>query len=609
MGGLLTRAVFRLEMWHARECLFIGDGKIPSQKVKGANERINVEYIFKYNVRTLKNMVETVAIAKATSYDEEELKESLNNLFSLMGLNPDNPFKEIITPGMTVFIKPNFVASKWRESCSKNGDIYSVITHPALIMGVADYVAIALDGKGKIIIGDNPSIDADFDELMELTQIGKMRNRYDVPCEIIDMRPLVCKELKDYGVKDKMTPQRGDPKGCVTVNLGNNSQFYGIDSSLFRGVFDERDETIASHTGDTQLYSYGKSLFDADVYISIPKMKTHQKAGVTLNLKGLVGSNTNKNQLVHWRIGYPEMGGDEYPSEKDWIESKNIKVTHRGAWPGNDTIWRMVVDLYNGLLTQRRKYITIVDGIYAGEGRGPFCPDLKKAGVIIGGTNLLVTDIVTTRLMGINPMKIRHLDYYIKGDWNYYDNILVMSDCIETDNFFTRDDSYLNFKVNDNWSDVKYNSQDVKQDKKYKIGYTAGVYDLFHIGHLNLLKKAKKMCDYLIVGVTTDELVSYKHKKAVIPFSERASIVQSIEYVDKVVPQTSMNKMDACRQYKFDVMFVGDDWKGTDKWKKYEEEFKSIGVDIIYFPYTIGTSSTLLNETLLKIRGEHNDSR
>ena len=131
--------------------------------------------------------------------------------------------------------------------------------------------------------------------------------------------------------------------------------------------------------------------------------------------------------------------------------------------------------------------------------------------------------------------------------------------------------------------------------------------DLFHIGHLNLLKKAKDMCDYLIVGVTTDELVSYKHKKSVIPFDERIQIVQAIEYVDKAVPQTSMDKMFAWEQYHFDVIFVGDDWKGTDKWNKFEEEFKKVGVEIVYFPYTKGTSSTLLNETLLKIRGEKND--
>ena len=136
------------------------------------------------------------------------------------------------------------------------------------------------------------------------------------------------------------------------------------------------------------------------------------------------------------------------------------------------------------------------------------------------------------------------------------------------------------------------------------IGYTTGVYDLFHIGHLNLLRKAKAQCDYLIVGVTTDELVSYKHKRAVIPFEERIQIVEAIRYVDQVVPQESMDKMAAWEKYHFDVMFVGDDWKGTDKWNKIEADLEKVGAKVVYFPYTKGTSSTLLNETLIKLRNE-----
>lgn len=138
--------------------------------------------------------------------------------------------------------------------------------------------------------------------------------------------------------------------------------------------------------------------------------------------------------------------------------------------------------------------------------------------------------------------------------------------------------------------------------KKYKIGYTTGVYDLFHIGHLNLLRRAKEQCDYLIVGVTVDELVSYKNKKAVIPFEERLEIVKAIRYVDLAVPQTTMDKMEAWKEYHFDAMFVGDDWKGTDLWMERERVFKEVGVDIVYFPYTQSTSSTQLRDVLLKIQ-------
>lgn len=136
------------------------------------------------------------------------------------------------------------------------------------------------------------------------------------------------------------------------------------------------------------------------------------------------------------------------------------------------------------------------------------------------------------------------------------------------------------------------------------IGYTTGVYDLFHIGHLNLLRNAKSVCDKLIVGVTTDELVSYKFKKSVIPFTERMEIVRSIKYVDAVIPQESMDKFEMWKKLKFDVMVVGDDWYASEKWQELENQFQEVGVRIIYFPYTKGTSSTVLNETLKKIRNE-----
>ena len=136
------------------------------------------------------------------------------------------------------------------------------------------------------------------------------------------------------------------------------------------------------------------------------------------------------------------------------------------------------------------------------------------------------------------------------------------------------------------------------------IGYTTGVFDLFHIGHLNLLKNAKGLCDKLVVGVTTDELVSYKNKQAVIPFNERLDIVQNIKLVDVAVPQDSMDKIEAWNKIKFDVMFVGDDWYETPKWKELDENFKSLGVKIVYFSYTKGTSSTLINKTLERLRKE-----
>jgi len=131
------------------------------------------------------------------------------------------------------------------------------------------------------------------------------------------------------------------------------------------------------------------------------------------------------------------------------------------------------------------------------------------------------------------------------------------------------------------------------------IGYTTGVFDLFHIGHLNILRNAKSMCDHLIVGVTTDELVEQrKNKRPIIPFIERVEILQEISFINTVVAQDSMDKMLAWNRYHFDIMFVGSDWQGTDSWRQLEKDFEAVGVKIIYFPYTKTTSSTKITEIL-----------
>ncbi len=138
--------------------------------------------------------------------------------------------------------------------------------------------------------------------------------------------------------------------------------------------------------------------------------------------------------------------------------------------------------------------------------------------------------------------------------------------------------------------------------KNYKIGYTTGVYDMFHIGHLNILKRAKEQCDYLIVGVSTDDVVkSYKNKTPIIPFEERIAIVQELKCVDKAVPQNNMNKMEAWEKLHFNALFHGSDWKGSDMYNKMIDEFAQVGVDVVFLPHTEGVSSTLLSEVLHKL--------
>lgn len=141
----------------------------------------------------------------------------------------------------------------------------------------------------------------------------------------------------------------------------------------------------------------------------------------------------------------------------------------------------------------------------------------------------------------------------------------------------------------------------------YKIGYTTGVFDMFHVGHLNILKKAKEQCEYLIVGVSTDEVVEqYKHKKPVIPFEERIEIVRSIRYVDEVVPQSSMDKFEAWEKLKFDALFHGSDWKNSDMYNTIERQLKEVGVDVVFLPHTEGVSTTDLIRRIRIQVGEEN---
>ncbi len=135
--------------------------------------------------------------------------------------------------------------------------------------------------------------------------------------------------------------------------------------------------------------------------------------------------------------------------------------------------------------------------------------------------------------------------------------------------------------------------------KQYRVGYTTGVFDMFHVGHLNILKRAKEQCDYLIVGVTTDELcLNRKHKAPIINEHDRMAIVEAIKYVDKVVPQVDMEKIRPVRELGVDVVFVGSDWKGTEAWNNYEKQFAEVGCKVVYLDYTQGISSSFLRGVL-----------
>ena len=138
-------------------------------------------------------------------------------------------------------------------------------------------------------------------------------------------------------------------------------------------------------------------------------------------------------------------------------------------------------------------------------------------------------------------------------------------------------------------------------EKKYKIGYTDGVYDLFHVGHLNMIETAKEHCEYLIVGVHGDDVVEeYKHHRPIICEEERCRIVQALGCVDKAVINRTRDKLTLWELHHFDVVFIGDDWKGTERWNRFEKILAEVGVDVVYIPYTKGISTTEIKQKILE---------
>jgi uncharacterized protein (DUF362 family) len=380
-----------------------------------------------------------------------------------------NPLGQLIRPGMSVVIKPNWVLSRHKESKS----VYSIITHPAVLRAIADYCWIALEGAGNITIADAPQYDCDFAELLKVTQLEQVRRFYSnwagPSFEVCDLR--------NYWSAGKhfasmLQPLPGDPKGSLRVNLGCASAFYQKQNleSVYGAVYN-RAETRSHHFGQSHIYELSRTIFDADVVISVPKLKVHKKVGVTLNAKGLVGTATNKNLIIHYTLGSPRRGGDQYPDgvlspleerlirTERWMydhflapRTKPREYLHRsiywlhnhttrrlgikvaeekraldaGNWYGNDSAWRMTLDLLrmfyfadrDGHLhsTQQRRIFSVIDGVIGGENCGPLTPDPKPAGLLVGGENALAVDLVATRLMGFDPLKLKIYSHALAHD-------------------------------------------------------------------------------------------------------------------------------------------------------------------------------------------------
>mgnify|MGYP001054299095 CR=1 FL=1 len=466
---------------------------------------------------------------KYPEYPLKHIGEKANSVYDafrqtllLLGLDRENfgrphwnPLKEIIQPGNTVVIKPNFVLDRHDEG----GDLFSIITHPSVIRAVIDYVYLALEGKGKIIIADAPQMDCDFGALLEKTMLRSIqelyKNELGFGIEILDLREFWYDVKKAERARAAYTKYRfrlpGDPQGRVIVPLGKDSLFYGIDSRKFYGADYDRDEVIRYHHGEVQEYVISKTVLSADCVILVPKLKVHKKVGVTLNVKGLVGTVVNKNCLVHYRLGTPSEGGDQFPDgvlvKKERIAVKfqrlasDILLSHRhpvtdaiyefaarvvnplfkrlgfqvksdkrildnGNWYGNDSAWRMAVDLYRIFLYADqegqlhtmpiRRVFSIIDGIIGGEGNGPLVPTSKKCGVLIAGFNPCAVDIVATRLMGFDYNKIKMLSYLVAHPELFktsVDKIVVRSNQVEYKDLLKPDNRkrYLNFEPHPGW--------------------------------------------------------------------------------------------------------------------------------------------------------------
>jgi uncharacterized protein (DUF362 family) len=395
--------------------------------------------------------VHVSAISCPPDYTRAVIVAAVAEAIDRLALPPD-----FVRPGETVVLKPNWV-KEHDERRPGPGQWEHVVTHPAVIEAVAGWVAQKLGATGKIIICDAPQTDSSFAKLREYcaldTMIVNLKEAYPGPqIELLDLRPEEWTAVDGVVVAKK--PQPGDPLGSTHAALNGGSEFvqFSGQGRLYGASYDMA-ETNQRHTGAKHEYLLCRTPMDADVLINLPKLKTHKKVGLTCALKNLVGINANKNWLPHHTEGTPEDGGDQFPkatvkarlehtwmgAAKRWLKNSPAmsrlfvplkkagrlyfgdtqKVVRSGNWHGNDTCWRMVLDLNKCLFTfggdgkPRRKplrYLAVVDGVVGGEGNGPMAPDPVRSGVIIAGTHPAAVDLTAATLMGFDWRRIRLLE-------------------------------------------------------------------------------------------------------------------------------------------------------------------------------------------------------
>jgi uncharacterized protein (DUF362 family) len=383
--------------------------------------------------------------------------EAVRETFYLLGLDGEhygtpewNPLGDVVKPGECVLLKPNFVKE---HRIDKPGEWQQIITHGSVLRAVADYVFLALKGSGRIVIADGPQSDSDFDRISELVGLAGIRQFYagfGIEFEYYDLRNEHWVERDGvYVGREKL---RGDPAGTVVVNLGGRSHLPDAgEGRRYYGAFYDLEETNRHHCGGRHEYVFCRTPLMADVVIHVPKLKTHKKCGITLNLKGLVGLNGNKNWLPHYVMGTPKNGGDQFADDSPghamenalvvrakelllgksgWAKAlarrlkgpayglfgKTNTVVRSGNWWGNDTVWRMSLDLAAVLMfadkdgnlhdVPQRRFFSVVDAIIAGDGNGPMEADAKDCGMVIAGACPVSVDAVAARVMGFDYRKL-----------------------------------------------------------------------------------------------------------------------------------------------------------------------------------------------------------
>lgn len=412
--------------------------------------------------------------------------DGLRDTFRLLGLDAEhlgtpawNPLGCVVVPGDLVVLKPNLV----RHWNGAEDHVTALVTHASVVRALLDYVLVALKGRGEVVVGDAPVQETDFAALVEMTGLRRTvdwvaARSGGVKVTLVDWRKERARVMPGGVVLDR-EPLDGDPRGFLEVDLGRRSFLapLGEGHRRFRVTNYDRGAMARVHNADHNRYLVSGTVMQADVVITVPKMKCHGKAGITCTLKNNVGINGHKDWLPHHREGSAEEGGDEYrhrslrkrmlaalADRADRVGSRAVKRAlyltgqairrtgrlvpcrdpyTEGSWHGNDTVWRMCLDLNRVLLfmdregrlhdSRQRRWFALVDGVVAGEGDGPLHVTSKPAGLLVAGFNPVPVDLACGHLMGFDyrlvPLLRHALDH---GEPELYsgglEDIRVVSD-------------------------------------------------------------------------------------------------------------------------------------------------------------------------------------